>query len=165
MLKISKKVEYALMALKYMTHKNGLTTARELEAQFHIPFDTVAKVLQVLNNKGILESSKGTKGGYCLKKELNHFTYAQLVEFIEGKKSMMVCLTNKGTICDKHNVCNIISPLDYLNRKATAFFSSLTIDEILYGEKLEPVQLKAEQNPLVDLITKEDCPLHLNEEN
>lgn len=162
MLKISKKVEYALMALKYMTQKDELTTARELETQFGVPFDTIAKVLQVLNNKNILESIKGTKGGYTLKQDLAQLTYAQLVEIIEGKKSMMVCLTSKGTICDKHNTCNIISPLDYLNRKATAFFSSLTIQEILYGEKPEP---SMPTNKLIELISNKGCPLEPHENN
>lgn len=162
MFKISKKVEYSLMALKYIADKKELTTARELETQFNVPFDTMAKVLQQLNSKGVLESIKGTKGGYLLTQDLYKLTYAQLVEFIEGKKSMMVCLTSKGTICDKHNTCNIISPLDYLNRKTSAFYSQLTIGEILFGEKIAEENI--ETTKLSELLTEEACPLGESEE-
>jgi Rrf2 family protein len=163
MFKISKKVEYSLMALKFMAEKNELITARELELQFSVPFDTMAKVLQLLNAKGVLESTKGTKGGYTLTKDLYQLTYAQLVEYIEGKKSMMVCLTSKGTICDKHNTCNIISPLDYLNRKTSAFYAQLTIGEILFGEKVK--EQKIAKNNLSELLVGEACPLGESEEN
>ena len=162
MFKISKKVEYSLMALKYIADKKELTTARELETQFNVPCDTMAKVLQQLNSKGVLESIKGTKGGYLLTQDLYKLTYAQLVEFIEGKKSMMVCLTSKGTICDKHNTCNIISPLDYLNRKTSAFYSQLTIGEILFGEKIAEENI--ETTKLSELLTEEACPLGESEE-
>lgn len=144
MIKVSKKIEYSLMALKYLANKgifenpteDQLTTARELEEQFSVPFDTMAKVLQILNSKKILGSIKGTKGGYFLKKDLSHVSYAELIEFIEGKKSSMVCLTSKGTICELHNQCNIITPLDFLNRRVSELFRSLSISDILFGEKI-----------------------------
>ena len=66
MLKINKKVEYALIALKLMLEKEQgeLTTAREVSDKFHTPFDTTAKVMQMMNSARMLESVKGVKGGY-----------------------------------------------------------------------------------------------------
>ena len=58
MLKITKKVEYALIVLKYMgEHPFGeLHSAREICDKFKLPFDTTAKVMQSMNNKGLLNS-------------------------------------------------------------------------------------------------------------
>ena len=75
MLKINKKVEYALMALKFMADKTHsaipnnqdnevviLTSAREICDEFNTPFDTTAKVMQLMNNHDILKSVK-----YCFR--------------------------------------------------------------------------------------------------
>lgn len=149
------------MALKYIAEKKELTTARELENKFQVPFDTMSKVLQQLNSNRVLESIKGTKGGYLLKKDLYQITYAQLIEYVEGKQNMMICLTSKGTICDKHNKCNIIGPLDYLNRKTSLFYSRLTIGEILFGEAIEKRNVNSKV--LNNLLFKENCPLEIEE--
>lgn len=135
MLKINKKVEYALMVLKYMGEKNpkDIISAREVCDKFQIPFDTTAKVMQSMNNHQLLQSVKGIKGGYTLEKSLTEFNYTDLVEMIEGKNPDSFCVTNKG-VCGLHSTCNIISPVERLNQLLNDYLSSLTLQEILFGE-------------------------------
>ncbi len=141
MLKINKKVEYALIALKFMSDKqstkvNGeicLTSAREICDEFNTPFDTTAKVMQIMNNHNILNSVKGIKGGYSLKKSLEEITYMELARLIEEKKEIgRVCSSDKGT-CELFGKCNISSPVENLNRKLNTFLESLTLHELLLG--------------------------------
>ena len=56
MVKINRKVEYALMVLKLMNERSTteLTTAREVCDLFKTPFDTTAKVMQQLIRKRLL---------------------------------------------------------------------------------------------------------------
>ena len=63
MIKINKKVEYALMVLKLMSDRDEteLTSAREVCEMFKTPFDTTSKVMQIMNNAGILSSVQGVK--------------------------------------------------------------------------------------------------------
>ncbi|MDO9182366.1 MAG: Rrf2 family transcriptional regulator [Bacteriovorax sp.] len=149
MLKINKKVEYALMALKFMAdkaatesesdkrHDHGLTSAREICDQFNTPFDTTAKVMQLMNNQEILKSVKGIKGGYSLNKNLSDITYMNLVRLIEGKVVGRVCTSEKGT-CELFNKCNITTPLELLNRKLNVFLETLTLAELLQGTEFNP---------------------------
>lgn len=149
MIKINKKVEYALMALKHLsvqtTHpseshahvcKDGghaLTSAREICDQYGTPFDTVAKVMQVMNAHEILKSVKGIKGGYYLNKSLHDITYMQLVRMIEGKEDLgRVCQSQKG-MCELYHKCNIVTPVEQLNRKLNSYLETLTIYELLMG--------------------------------
>lgn len=140
MLKINKKVEYALMALKYMSQKcdGELTSAREVCDTFGTPFDTTAKVMQALNNAKILSSVKGIKGGYELEKSLNEVSYMQLVQLIEGKRPESMCLNAKG-LCELHDRCNIITPVDQLNNLLTHYLETLTLDELFNGNLTVPV--------------------------
>ncbi|GAB4016452.1 MAG: hypothetical protein Fur0010_16230 [Bdellovibrio sp.] len=136
MLKINKKVEYALMALKYMAQKDegSLTSAREICEKFNIPFDTTAKVLQIMNNKNILVSTKGLKGGYTLAKSLDQINFIDIVEMVEGIETEMYCQNQKG-LCDLYHSCNIVTPIDQLNRKVHTYLESLTLSELLLEKK------------------------------
>lgn len=139
MLKINKKVEYALMALKFMADKarasdaSTLISAREVCDEFNTPFDTTAKVMQLMNAQDILKSTKGIKGGYTLNKNLSNITYMELVRLIEGKDHMgRVCESKQGT-CELFGKCNIATPVDKLNRKLNQFLETLTLEDLLQG--------------------------------
>jgi Rrf2 family protein len=137
--KINKKLEYALIVLKFMHERNAsdLTTARQVCDQFKTPFDTTAKVMQVMNNKGILSSSQGVKGGYQLATDLNSISYLQLCELIEGKKFAQDC---EQMACSLISSCNITGPIKKLNQYLTYFFSGISIAELL-RENSSPVSL------------------------
>lgn len=153
MIKINRKVEYALMVLKLMKEKTpgDLTTAREVCDKFETPFDTTAKVMQQMNNAGILHSQKGVKGGYTLARELSEVTYMDLVQLIEGKSFMMDC--HDGP-CELYHSCNISQPIKRLNDYLINIFSSLTLNELLAEDNLLALkklpEKKVEHCPLVD---------------
>lgn len=134
MLKINKKVEYALIALKFMAQKpvDQLTSAREICDEIGTPFDTTAKVMQAMNNNGILHSVKGIKGGYRMARPLKDITYITLVELIEGKRPESLCQSHRGP-CELSGTCNIITPIDQLNRKLTLFLETLNLEDLLFG--------------------------------
>jgi Rrf2 family protein len=130
MVKINKKVEYALMALKHMSLKKEgeLTTAREICDKYHVPFDTTSKVMQQMNNFGMFQSQKGVKGGYTLSINLKNISYLELTELVEGKKSTVDCELIKCNLLDS---CNIVSPMKKLNEHLMCFFGGLSLDELL----------------------------------
>ena len=152
MIKINRKVEYALMVLKLMNERETttLTTAREVCDLFNTPFDTTAKVMQQLNNEGILHSHKGVKGGYTLARNLDHVSYKELVEMIEGRKFMMDC--HEGP-CEMLGTCNISQPIKRLNDYLITIFNSLTLSELLAEDNLlalkKPKEIHIENCPLV----------------
>ena len=141
MLKINKKVEYALMALKFMADKtqllqtHSLTSAREICDEFNTPFDTTAKVMQLMNNHNILKSTKGIKGGYSLNRPLSDITYMELVRLIEEKKDIGRVCTNSNGLCELFKKCNIATPVDQLNRKLNTFLETLTLADLLQGSE------------------------------
>lgn len=143
MLKINKKVEYALMALKYIadSSEQRLISAREICDEFHTPFDTTAKVMQVMNNHGILKSVKGIKGGYTLLRPLHEISYMELVQMIEGKDELgKACFSVKGK-CELFEKCNIVTPVEQLNQKLNLYLMTLSLEELLNGTKFTTPKL------------------------
>ena len=133
MIKINKKVEYALMALKWMAHKEkgSLTSVQEICKALKTPFDTTAKVLQTMKHQKILGGRKGIKGGYTLAKSLREITFIELAHLIENKDSpSSFCTTPKG-LCGLHHSCNIITPIEQLNQRVNQFLTALNLEELL----------------------------------
>ncbi len=151
MIKLNRKVEYALMVLKLMKDKESqeLTTAREVCDRYETPFDTTAKVMQLMNTAGILHSQKGVKGGYTISKDLSEVSYLELVELIEGKSFMMDC--HEGP-CELINKCNISQPIKRLNDYLITIFNSLSLNELLAEDNL--LALKKMPETKID-----NCPL------
>lgn len=119
------------MALREIAARDGgeLTSAREICDRFKIPFDTTAKVMQAMNNAGILCSVKGTKGGYLLARSLESISYMDLVHLIEGKETEHFCESSKGQ-CELMGLCNISTPIEELNRKLNEFLENLTLHDL-----------------------------------
>lgn len=131
--KINRKLEYALMALKYMSQKipGELTSAKEVSDAFHTPFDATARVMQQMAQKGgFLRSEYGVNGGYQITKDLAKVSIHDLVEVIEGPTALVKCL-HKEAPCDIQGTCNIVSPITTLNNKLTDFYKSVSLKDLL----------------------------------
>jgi Rrf2 family protein len=137
MIKLNKKVEYGLMILKHFEEKtcDSLTSAREICDLYNTPFDTTAKVMQILNSASILESVKGVRGGYTLNKDLSSISYLALTELIEGRKVGPTCAEQNCTFLGS---CNISSPVQKLNERLKHFFENLTVKDLL-GENIKSI--------------------------
>ena len=147
MLKITKKVEYALISLKVIWEEKSrgeLTTAREVCSKFNLPFDTTSKVMQAMNNAGILKSEKGIKGGYSLEKKLNKISYLELASIVDPKANdEEFCQSTKG-LCDLYSNCNIIQPIDKLNATLNSYLKNLTIDQLFNMAFSDEAKIKNE---------------------
>lgn len=132
--KIHRKVEYALMALKHMRAKppGELTSVKEVSAQYGCPFDATSRVLQQLAQRGILKSEQGAYGGYQVIRDLNRVSFYELLETTLGPMGVAKCLHGEETAsCEMINTCNIVAPIQILNRRLMDFYKGLSISELL----------------------------------
>ena len=130
--RINRKIEYALMALKYMSQKTPgeLTTAKEVTENFHTPFDATARVLQLMAQNSWLRSEQGSMGGYQITKDLSKLNMQDLIELIEGRTAVARCL-HKQSPCEIQSSCNIISPIATINTKLSEFYQNLNLKDLL----------------------------------
>jgi Rrf2 family protein len=95
MLRLSKKTDYALMAMKHLaTHRDrGSSSAREIAEHYDIPIELLAKVLQRLVRGGLLVSQQGTRGGYQLARIPGQISVADVIQAIDGPVAVTACTT------------------------------------------------------------------------
>lgn len=133
MLRFSKKVEYALIALLHMARKpaNELTSTKELSDQYHIPLELMGKVLQSLVKSGMVNSVQGVKGGYLLNESIENLTISQVVRVVDKPIKIVRCIENHHlTDCGQILHCNIRSPMEILQEKLEAIFAGITVSDL-----------------------------------
>lgn len=93
MLKLSREVDYGLLAMMYIADRpeGVLAYRRDIAARHGIPGEFLAKVLQKLARGGLIRSYRGTQGGYALAREASGITLADVVEAVEGPVALVEC--------------------------------------------------------------------------
>lgn len=133
--KINRKLEYALIGLKHMWSKapGELTTVKELTLLYGCPFEVASRVMQTLVQKGVLRSEQGAHGGYQITKDLNKISFYDLHEMILGPMAVAKCMhgLEADSACEIRETCNIVSPVQNLNRRLASFYRSLSVAELL----------------------------------
>ena len=115
MLKISRKVEYALIALRHLQGlgEKELASAKELANAYGVPKELLAKVLQRLAKKNIVDAVKGPHGGYRLAIDPKSMRLTEFFEVIEGPMGIMDCYFDSG--CEQMDGCTIRTPINRIN--------------------------------------------------
>ena len=141
MLRLSKKIDYAMMAVLDLATSQSIASrsAREIARKYGIPSELLAKILQRLAHQGIVQSHQGTKGGYRLARAAGAITAGEVIEAIEGPLALAQCFAVEGS-CEQFDKCNIKKPLQRLNHQVIAIVSGVTFAEMAEWQRNESGQ-------------------------
>ena len=131
MLRLSKKADYALMAMKHLALRGdrGSSSAREIAVQYDIPIELMAKVLQRLVQHGLLASHQGTRGGYQLSRLPRQITVADVIQAIDGPVTVTACSSDDEN-CDQFAKCNVRDPLWRVRERILTALGECTVEEL-----------------------------------
>ena len=131
MLRLSKKADYPLMAMKHLASDPGrrAASAREIAETYDIPVELMAKVLTRLVRSGLLISHQGVHGGYELAQPPAATSVAAVLEAIDGPLTMTAC-THGDDRCDQFSTCNVREPLRRVKDRIAAILAQCSISEM-----------------------------------
>jgi Rrf2 family protein len=131
LLRLSKKADYALMAVRHLALKTGpaSASAREIAEQYDIPIELMAKVLQRLVRAGLLSSTQGTRGGYTLSRPSAAISVADVIQAIDGPFTVTACSSEKND-CEQYSKCSIRDPLWQIRERIAATLGTVSIAEM-----------------------------------
>ncbi len=134
MVRLSKKVEYGLIAIRHIAANTtaGVVTAKEIADAYGIPFELLAKVLQRLTKAGLVYSHQGVRGGYSLARRPEEIPVSLIIHAIEGTAPVIAqCMADGPESCGVFTTCTIKSPLTKVQANIERAFSSLMLSEIV----------------------------------
>ena len=131
MLRLSKKADYGLIAMRHLAlqPERGSSSAREIAEQYGIPVELLAKVLQRLARQGLLSSHQGTRGGYHLARSATLISVADVIQAIDGPVMVTACSEDVAD-CDQYETCSVRDPLWRIKDRIVSALSACTIFEM-----------------------------------
>lgn len=135
MLTLTRRTEYALMALTYMSRlsQDEVASAREIAESHGIPTPLLMNILKDLNQCSLVRSLRGARGGYALACSLSEISLADLIEKLEGPLRLVRCADDSAESadnCDLECRCSVRSPLMKVHARIKSLLQQVTLAEL-----------------------------------
>jgi len=158
-MKITALEEYGLRCLLSMAQasESGLVTLREIAEREKLSVQYVSKILNMLVKRGLVESTRGSKGGYRLTRSPEDISLLD-VQLALGQRLF------DGRFCDQHSGLVVLCPHDGPGCGVRSLWNILTqhIERILKHTTLAHIMGREEK--VLENLTKE-LRRSLDEEN
>ncbi|MGH9555954.1 MAG: SUF system Fe-S cluster assembly regulator [Terriglobales bacterium] len=131
MLKLTKKADYGLMAMKHLAEfsRDAACSAKDIAEAYDIPPAALAKILQRLVKAGLLASQHGTNGGYALARHPRSISALEVIKAIDGPLFITSCVTHRGE-CYQTSKCTVREPLRKVNESIQQVLDRINISDM-----------------------------------
>ncbi len=110
-MQITREGDYGIRSVLYLARQpfKKISYVNEISEEYKIPRSFLAKILQKLVKAKIVRSYRGVKGGFSLARQARDISMFDVVEAIEGKLQLNICVTDKKKClfskhCSSHSV-------------------------------------------------------------
>jgi Rrf2 family protein len=159
MLKLTKKADYGLIALKHLAEAGangasfGSCSAKDIAEAYDLPQEALAKILQKLVKSGFLISQHGTHGGYALSRKPQEISAFEVIRAIDGPLFLTSCSTDHGD-CQQLSKCNVKEPLAKVSHSIKEVLGKISIADMMdpSGPRAKEPASNSTANP-AELVT------------
>lgn len=138
MLGVTRKTGYGLIALTHLARVRGeaLCSAREIAEGHDVPVSLLMNVMKELASAGLVESVRGSRGGYRLACDPHAVTVMDLVVVLEGPVRLAECTLGEGEVsdeatCESMATCPIGDPIHLVQRRIADCLKLVTLAELV----------------------------------
>ncbi|HXE53288.1 MAG TPA: Rrf2 family transcriptional regulator [Tepidisphaeraceae bacterium] len=139
MLSLSRKVDYALIALAHLAGRPGRTSsAREIAEAYDLPPALLMNIMKELQQLEVVRSLRGTKGGYLLAIDPAAMSLYDLIVGLEGPVQTTDCIPAPdeqaepdGCTCRATLRCPVQAPLRALHERLVGFLRQVRLADII----------------------------------
>jgi Rrf2 family protein len=155
MLKLTKKADYGLIAVKHLAEsgEQGSCSAKDIADAYAIPQAALAKILQKLVRSGLLVSHHGTNGGYILARRPEKITALEVIKAIDGPLFITSCGDAKHG-CYQSRKCNVREPLRKVNESIQQVLGRISIADMKEPQDADEAESKSDVRELVTLSSQ-----------
>jgi len=131
MMELTRKGEYAIRGIIYLAQQppGKMSLISEIAEAVDAPQTFLAKIFQNFAKQGIVNSYRGTGGGFTLGRLPSDITLREVVEAVEGPIIPNRCLTGKGS-CDKDSECLVHPVWRKVQSQIVQILEGVTFEEL-----------------------------------
>ncbi|MBN1806759.1 MAG: Rrf2 family transcriptional regulator [Sedimentisphaerales bacterium] len=143
---LRRNTDYALRAMVNLAGHYGQepVSTREISRREDISYQLACKLMQRLNNAGLVKSTMGPNGGFVLNRNPKKINLAEIINVIQGPLSLSRCLLGENA-CPKQKHCPITKKLTKLQKDISDYLQSVTLDEILHHQDTKKNKVKSKR--------------------
>ena len=139
MLSLTRKIDYALVALAYLGQRQAQdeasASARQIAEEYGLPLPMLMNLLKELTRAGIISSTRGVHGGYALAQEASRVMLLDVIQAVEGPMKLVPCAdrpeSQPDTGCTLSSRCPIREPIRRLQERITDFLSEVSLADLI----------------------------------
>src|ERR1700689_494860 len=146
MLKLTKKADYGLIALRHLATGRRLSaSAKDISEAYRIPLPLLSKVLQKLVKAGLLLSEQGTNGGYRLARDPHEISALEVIRTLDGPIILTHCFTEheEPVECEQSSLCPVREPLRKVHEGILRLLSGISIFDLSQEESPNPAMVSS----------------------
>ena len=129
MLRISKLADYGTVVMVHLAGCAGLSSARDIAKHTHVALPTVSKLLKRLTAAGLLASTRGTTGGYRLKRAATEISVGQILYALDESRGLTVC-SSELDACALRHVCHVQGNWRLISQSIEAALESVSLSAL-----------------------------------
>jgi FeS assembly SUF system regulator len=135
-LRLSKLTDYAVVVLARLARDGDaapsgpVQNALSLAGETGIAEPTVAKVLKLLAQAGLVEGVRGPRGGYRLTRPLASMPLSDIIVAIDGPIALTACVDGGTGMCEAEGICPIRGRWDPVNDAIRRALSGITLADL-----------------------------------
>ena len=116
-MRLTAQADYAVVMMSAAARACGATrlNATVLAADTGLPLPTVQKLVSRLSAAGLIESARGTGGGFRLSRPPASISLADIVEAIEGPIALTTCVDAERHDCAVDGSCPVKGHMPVIN--------------------------------------------------
>ena len=150
MLRLSKKTDYAIILLTHLGEVTAHESAQKVAAHYQLPYPMVANILKQLVSSGLIESTRGQRGGYVLARPADEIKLSEIIEVIDSPFSLVECV-HDDDLCKIYQCCPTQRPLIALHNKIQQFFEETTLAAIISDSHLHNILVEDSSHETTNL--------------
>lgn len=133
MIRITKATDYGILLLSHFArrHEQAVLNAKDLAQLTHIPLPMVGKILKTLAHSGLLESHRGSRGGYTLRRPPQEISLTEVINAIEGPVALTECGEGPG-VCNLELLCPVQNNWVRISQAVRTAFNGVTLSDIAH---------------------------------
>ncbi|MFH1748602.1 MAG: Rrf2 family transcriptional regulator [Planctomycetota bacterium] len=138
MLSLTKKAEYALVAVCHLAHSGSeVVSAREIAELHEVPLPLLMNVLKLLSQAGQVDSVRGARGGYRLAISPHEMSLSAVITAVEGSVHLVKCAGEERRArpaCKRSSFCSISKPIIKIHKRMMTFLEDVTVGDIAFDD-------------------------------
>ena len=147
MVSLTRKTDYALVAMADLARRVPMAgNTREMSARLRIPLPALRKIMTQLMHKGLVVSTRGSEGGYCLVSPPETISLAELIDAVDGPFKLVLCtgpkLNCEKSECEIQEGCRVREPIGKVHDLLDGVLRQVSIAQVA-SNNVPPVLVPA----------------------